>query len=302
MRPSIYLLTTRSHTQRYVCNVYLENSFTLHVARLREILTASGLKTIKGLTDKLDREVDKVAPRQRFQFKARSRNAAQAAKEDRRHNVGVLASYPETQQGSAPPPREKASTPSEKDYNQELKASSSTATIRRPSFSAAKTISLSGHRNLHIVLPPSAAQAATYGDLTDLEGCVVDMSSPASGATAFSGLALKNVRRCIVVTGSVAGPVHVTGVSDSILVVASRQVRIHECRNVDFYLHCSSHPIIEDCTRVRFAPIPECYVCLFGPVLSFLPSRVAIANSGERRLRGRVPMRISGIRSTTSSG
>jgi len=259
-------------------------------------------KTIKGLTDKLDREVDKVAPRQRFQFKARSRNAAQAAKEDRRHNVGVLASYPETQKGSAPRPKEDA--PNEKDYNQELKTSPSTAQIRRPSFSAAKTISLSGHRNLHIVLPASAAQAATYGDLTDLEGCVVDMSVPASGATAFSGLALKNVRRCVIITGSVAGPVHVTGVSDSILVVASRQVRIHECRNVDFYLHCSSHPIIEDCTRVRFAPIPECYVCCSSRPRSpsFLPSRVAEANSGERRLRGRVPMRISGIRSTTSSG
>ncbi|PKS11243.1 hypothetical protein jhhlp_003004 [Lomentospora prolificans] len=215
-------------------------------------------ETIKGLTEKLDREVDKVAPRQRFQFKARSRNAAQESQEDRRHNVGVLASYQDTQAGSAAPSKQDELAANAKDYNQEIKGSSSSA-VRRPSFSAAKTVSLSQHKELHVVLAPSASQAATYGDLTDLEACVIDMSAAARGEVAFSGLALKNLRKCIIVTGSVDGPVHITGISDSILVVASRQVRIHECKNVKFYLHCSSHPIIEDCTQVQFAPIPECY-------------------------------------------
>merc|ERR1711964_676119 len=46
---------------------------------------------------------------------------------------------------------------------------------------------------------------------------------------------------------------------NSIIVVASRQVRMHDCKNVDIYLHCGSRPIIEDCSNVRFSPIPECY-------------------------------------------
>jgi hypothetical protein len=49
-------------------------------------------------------------------------------------------------------------------------------------------------------------------------------------------------------------------VSDSTIVVVARQVRIHECSNVDIYLHCGSHPIIEDCSGMRFSPLPKAYV------------------------------------------
>jgi hypothetical protein len=32
---------------------------------------------------------------------------------------------------------------------------------------------------------------------------------------------------------------------------------MHASKNVDIYLHSASRPIIEDCERVRFAPMPE---------------------------------------------
>lgn len=198
--------------------------------------------------------MDKVAPRPRFQFKARSK-PAQNVRDDRR----ILGKPPVSSQ---PSPSSSSSQPADshpqKDYNAALRTSS--ALVKKPSFSSAKTVSLTSHKDLHVVLPPSASSATAYGDLSDLETCVVDMSLPARGETPFSGLALKGMRRCIVVTGNVEGAVHVTGIKDSVLVVASRQVRIHECEDVDFYLHCSSHPIIEDCRNVRFAPIPGSYV------------------------------------------
>lgn len=147
----------------------------------------------------------------------------------------------------------------QKDYNAEIKALNTR--VRKPSFSAATMVSVSGHRGIHIVLPAAASKATSAGAIQDIQGCIIDMSTPASEVP-FAGLALTNLGTSIVVTGSVSGPVHVTGVSDSILVVASRQVRIHECKNVDMYLHCTSHPIIEDCKGMRFAPIPECYVCI----------------------------------------
>lgn len=34
---------------------------------------------------------------------------------------------------------------------------------------------------------------------------------------------------------------------------------MHESRDCDVYLMTSSRPIIEDCVRVRFAPLPGCY-------------------------------------------
>jgi hypothetical protein len=85
---------------------------------------------------------------------------------------------------------------------------------------------------------------------------------PTANGAAFAGLALKNIKHSLINAGHVAGAAHITGVEDSIIVVASRQVRMHDCKNVDIYLHCASRPIIEDCSNVRFSPIPVCYVSL----------------------------------------
>uniref|UniRef100_A0A8H7NIV2 C-CAP/cofactor C-like domain-containing protein n=1 Tax=Bionectria ochroleuca TaxID=29856 RepID=A0A8H7NIV2_BIOOC len=146
-----------------------------------------------------------------------------------------------------------------KNYNEEL-SRPSPSSVRKPSFSAARCIGISNQTGLHIILPSSAARATAAGVLTNLSGCIIDMSIPTSGGTAFPGLALNNIKTSLVVAGRVNGPVHITGVTDSILVVAAGQVRIHECKNVDIYLHCGSHPIIEDCSGMRFAPLPACYV------------------------------------------
>ncbi|EQK97328.1 Tubulin binding cofactor C [Ophiocordyceps sinensis CO18] len=85
------------------------------------------------------------------------------------------------------------------------------------------------------------------------------MSIPTAQGKPFAGLSLKAISNSLIVAGRVSGPVHMTDMSDSILVVTARQVRIHDCKNVDVYLHCGSHPIIEDCTGMRFAPLPKCY-------------------------------------------
>lgn len=149
-----------------------------------------------------------------------------------------------------------------KNYNVEM-ASQPGMGIRKPSFSAARDIDISSHRGMHIILPATASRATSSGSVTDLQGCVLDMSVPTlkSGKPSpFASLAIKNITRSLIIAGHVAGPAHITGVRDSVLVVNARQVRIHECENVAVYLWCGSHPIIEDCKRMRFAEIPHCYV------------------------------------------
>jgi hypothetical protein len=86
------------------------------------------------------------------------------------------------------------------------------------------------------------------------------MSVPTTNGAPFAGLALKNIKNSLIIAGHVAGAAHITAVEDSIIVVASRQVRMHGCKNIDIYLYCASRPIIEDCNNVRFSPIPECRV------------------------------------------
>lgn len=158
-----------------------------------------------------------------------------------------------------------------RDYNAEL-AKPSAQFIRKPSFSMAKNIGISNQSNLHIILPSSAARATASGSLTDLKECIVDMSIPTAQGKPFPGLALRDISNSLIIAGHVNGPVHITGVSDTIIVVTARQVRIHECKNVDIYLHCTSHPIIEDCTGMRFAPLPECYVSyyLIKPLIDYV--------------------------------
>ncbi|KAM0284141.1 hypothetical protein ACHAQH_002130 [Verticillium albo-atrum] len=226
-------------------------------------------QAIRTLTDKLNTTTTKLAPRSRFQFKSRSQaptTSSSAIKSDPRvlSNSNDLADAQTP--GTAP-----ASTSSEaqdtiaplpattaRNYNDEI-AQPSNSPLRKPSFSAARDIAIYGQSDLHILLPATASHATSSGRLTDIKGCVVDMSRATGGTSPFANLALKNIDRSLVLAGNVDGPVHVTGVRDSILVVSARQVRIHECKNVDVYFYCGSRPIIEDCSGMRFAPLPDSF-------------------------------------------
>ncbi|KAK7755431.1 hypothetical protein SLS62_002659 [Diatrype stigma] len=227
-------------------------------------------QAIKGLTEKLNETTGKFKPKSRFQFKPRTQKPAatteQPAADPRLYNFSSanqqnLAS-PTASSTAEDDATQKQQQPS-KDYNEELRADASPAwVVRRPSFSQAKSIALREHAGLRIALPASATSTSSssmaIASLSDLDRCVVDMTAP-TAARPLAALALKNVRRSLVVAGRVDGAVHVTGVSDAAVVVVARQVRIHECRGVDVYLRCASHPIIEDCEGMRFAPVPAAY-------------------------------------------
>jgi len=226
-------------------------------------------QAIKGLTEKLNETRGKFAPKSRFQFKQRASQSTTApanSSADPRSHV----SFPELDSASAARTTTAIEASEDddalgtlpsfaKNYNDEI-AKTETRGVRKPSFSTAKNIAIHGHEGLHIILPATASRATTSGSLTNLSRCIVDMAIPTSTGTPFAGLALKNIQRSLIIVGHVAGPAHITGVEDSVIVVAARQVRIHECKNVQVYLHCASHPIIEDCEGMLFAPIPDFYM------------------------------------------
>lgn len=54
---------------------------------------------------------------------------------------------------------------------------------------------------------------------------------------------------------AVAGPIHVTNCNDTTIISVSRQLRVHECKNVTFSINVSSGPIIEDCKNIVFTAI-----------------------------------------------
>jgi tubulin-specific chaperone C len=226
-------------------------------------------QAIKALTDKLNETTDKVAPRTRFQFKSRTQAAAGSNPlRDPRRAVGFSeepTSLGDTSNMAAGDSAVDSVGPLPnfpKNYNEEM-ARPSLGSVRKPSFSAARDINISGHTGLHIILPSSASRATTSGAVTNMHRCIVDMSAPtATSGAPFASLAIKNIENSLIIAGHVTGSAHITGVRDSVVVVAARQVRIHECKNVVLYLHCTSHPIIEDCSGMQFAPLPACYVSL----------------------------------------
>lgn len=218
---------------------------------------------------------EKITPKRRFQFKSSNKSdetaslSAAAELAARRQladsaTSSFSSSKFDTQANIATPPNEDSvstlpSFPSTKNYNEEI-THGQAGRPRQPSFSQAPSINISGHKDVHIILPSTASRATSSGTVTKLDRCIVDMSEPTAHGTPFAGLTLQNIKESLIVAGHVAGAAHITGLEDSIVLVASRQVRIHNCTNVDLYLHCASRPIIEDCSNVLFAPIPELHV------------------------------------------
>lgn len=131
-----------------------------------------------------------------------------------------------------------------------------------PAFAATgvTSVSVNNHFGLHIMLPSSGSVSTVPASITSLNRCIVDMSIPTANSKPFASLTVKDIEESLLICGQVGGPAHITGVDHSIIVVSCRQFRMHNCKDVDVYLSCSSNPIIEDCSNVRFTRIPKAYV------------------------------------------
>ncbi|CAI7577353.1 unnamed protein product [Penicillium glandicola] len=134
---------------------------------------------------------------------------------------------------------------------------------KKPSGAFAATgissVSVDDHDGLHIMLPASGSTPTVPVSITSLNHCIVDMSIPTANGKPYASLTAKGIQESLLICGKVNGPAHITGVDRSVMVVSCRQFRMHNCSNVDVYLSCSSNPIIEDCSNIRFGRIPKAY-------------------------------------------
>lgn len=86
--------------------------------------------------------------------------------------------------------------------------------------------------------------------LDDLRDCVVFVPQP------ITALRMRGLVDCDIYCAAVEGPAYVEGVRRSRIRLAARQLRIHHSHQTDFFVALASGPIIEDCTRLRFADSP----------------------------------------------
>ena len=245
-------------------------------------------QAIKALQDKLTETRSLVEPRPKFAFKTKKNSsaislsdAAELSAQGRRGVPGYLSSGTSSPDSSLNLTPNYPSTPLEEPDRQrqqkpEIAPTSFPASALgmtrsspekpdhkgRGTFpqTATSYVSVDNHHGLHIMLPATASSSAVPASITSLRRCVVDMSIPTANGKPYATLTIKGVKQSLLVCGQVNGPAHVTGVENSVIVVTCQQFRMHDCFNVDVYLSCSSNPIIEDCTQIRFGRVPRSYV------------------------------------------
>ncbi|OPJ72338.1 tubulin-specific chaperone C [Patagioenas fasciata monilis] len=89
--------------------------------------------------------------------------------------------------------------------------------------------------------------------LSQLRGCRVRLRGNANTVR------VRDCRGCTVLCGPVSTSVMVDGCSDCVLVLACQQLRTHRTRDSRFYVQVTSRAVIEDCTKVSFAPYAWSY-------------------------------------------
>ncbi|KXT16066.1 hypothetical protein AC579_7104 [Pseudocercospora musae] len=244
-------------------------------------------EAVKALNGKLQEVRASYAPKPKFSFKSKSgllfsagknesaislNDAAELADQKRRQISGYVSDVSNASSLPTTPAELAASTDEQADIlaearnavedmdrSKSINLPVDTTRFRQPSFSDSNAVSINDHENIHIVLPTSASHATSSGTVSNLERCVVDLSQPAADKP-FAQLILKNINSSLVIGGHVSGAAHITNVKDSVILVASRQFRMHDSSNCDVYLLTSSRPIIENCSSIRFTPLPKAYM------------------------------------------
>ncbi|KIP09930.1 hypothetical protein PHLGIDRAFT_125915 [Phlebiopsis gigantea 11061_1 CR5-6] len=149
-----------------------------------------------------------------------------------------------------------------------LPSVSSTTTQQQEQFSAAvdttrssNSVVLSGQTHQYLSWPSVSSLTVSTTDLSisDLDFCVVNFLGDSADAQplTFTALHVRNVRNTVLVLPFIQGSAMIHGASNSVIVLGCHQFRMHTSLQVDIYLTIDSNPIIEHCSRLRFAQYPS---------------------------------------------
>jgi len=177
---------------------------------------------------------ERLAPKKKFGFKNRSKVA-----------VGGKAA------AEAVPAAAQAEAPAAAAVSAAVAAATPAPAVKADTFQAPAGCQGFRNRSGETLLRELGETATSDFALESLEGCEVRLLS------ASTALWIRGLKRCTVFAVPVAGSVYVTECEDCTFYLGSRQLRMHTSSGVDFYVHTSSHPIIEHCKALRFAPYPQ---------------------------------------------
>ncbi|ORX82378.1 TBCC-domain-containing protein [Anaeromyces robustus] len=108
---------------------------------------------------------------------------------------------------------------------------------------------LSNKTNSYLIPPQDLHNTTKDVYLNDLESCIVDLVNIKFD---IAILQMNRINNCVVFVNPIKSSMIIDNCNNCYFVLACHQFRMHDSKNIDVYLHCSSHPIIEDCSNIRF--------------------------------------------------
>ncbi|KAK0498762.1 tubulin binding cofactor C-domain-containing protein [Armillaria luteobubalina] len=125
---------------------------------------------------------------------------------------------------------------------------------QEPSSSQASILSFST-RNDEILTVDLSDACARDVTLSDLANCVVNLIAPSK--LTISAVHAQNLRNVVLLLPMIQSSIMLHDLDNCVVVVGCHQFRMHTSRSVDVYLSIPSHPVIENCSGIRFAGYPS---------------------------------------------
>ncbi|KAI0372531.1 hypothetical protein BV20DRAFT_1042647 [Pilatotrama ljubarskyi] len=126
-------------------------------------------------------------------------------------------------------------------------------------------LSLSGHSNSYLTVSSLSSPWSAASDLTisELDHCIVNLIPSQANPDAppdltFNALHVRNVTNTVLILPIIPGSALLHDMKNCVIVLGSRQFRMHTSSQVDVYISIASNPIIEHCSAIRFADYPTC--------------------------------------------
>ena len=108
--------------------------------------------------------------------------------------------------------------------------------------------------------PSDSASDQNSASITDINGCIIDLSARATIGSPLAKTHVFAARRSLIICGHVSGSTFLSQCEACIVTADCGQMRLHNCKNCLLYLHSTSNPVIEGCKGIKFAPLPAALV------------------------------------------
>ena len=212
------------------------------------LIDLSAFQAIKILTEDLQAARSALLPKPKFAFKKSNPHE---------HSSGVSSTSFATRGSLVPPSSEELTIDSPKDHHDNPSLLLDAEPVTHPASSSTSLI-ISSLSFSKYVPAESALRPAVV--ITDVDHSLVDLSASVAAPRPFSTLTIKNVSKSLLICGETSGAAHITSVKDSTIIIWSRQIRMHHCKDCVVYVRCGSRPILENSNAVRFARLPDSVV------------------------------------------